>query len=246
MKVFISWSGERSKAVAHALRDWLPKVIQAIDPWMSDTDIDKGSRWSSDISVILEEAKIGIICLTSENLEAPWILFEAGALSKSLDKTYVCPYLFHVESADIEGPLVQFQMTKANKDDTSKLVYTIYQALENTALTEIQLDETFEVWWPKFEQALINIPDYQTKRKPQRSEREILEEVLELTRRQAKFNEIIQQKSDLDILREKNLGLKFKLEELEQEPKSIDTYEMFRKLINQMKTSQSEKDKEND
>ena len=92
MKVFISWSGKRSQALANMLRDWLPNVIQAIKPWMSDVDIDKGSRWSKDIALQLEESKVGIICLTPENLEAPWILFEAGALSKSLEKTYVCPF----------------------------------------------------------------------------------------------------------------------------------------------------------
>lgn len=94
MKIFISWSGSMSQAIAEALHDWLPRVIQAVQPWLSSTNIDKGARWSDDIAAQLEETKFGLICLTRENLEAPWILFEAGALSKTLDRTYVCPYLF--------------------------------------------------------------------------------------------------------------------------------------------------------
>lgn len=187
MIVFISWSGERSQALAAALRDWLPNVIQAIKPWMSDVDIDKGSRWSMDIAFQLNESKVGIICLTPENLEAPWILFEAGALSKTLEKPNVCPYLFQVEPADVKGPLVQFQATKAKKDDTRKLMSTINQALKDTALSERQLDEAFEVWWPKLEDHLKKIPDIQMKRKPMRSEREIIEEILELTREQTRI-----------------------------------------------------------
>ena len=246
MKVFISWSGEKSKTVAYALRDWLPNVIQAVEPWMSDTDLDKGSRWNSDMSSILEEAKIGIICLTPENLDAPWILFEAGALSKSLDETYVCPYLIQVESANIEGPLVQFQMTKANKNDTKKLVDTINRALEidNKALDNVQLDKTFEIWWPQLEKALKNIPDNQVKHEPQRSEREILEEILELARIQAKHRESPALDDFRKYLVEYDPQTRFKLR---PRPKKVEGVRSLFDLGEvDLKNSQSEKDKEND
>jgi hypothetical protein len=48
MKVFISWSGAQSKAAAHALKEWLPDVIQNLSPWMSDLDIAAGRRWSPE------------------------------------------------------------------------------------------------------------------------------------------------------------------------------------------------------
>ena len=44
MKVFISWSGTRSKALANALHKWLPMVLQYVEPWVSDSDIDAGER----------------------------------------------------------------------------------------------------------------------------------------------------------------------------------------------------------
>jgi hypothetical protein len=179
--VFISWSGQRSKAVAEALHRWLPKIIQATETWMSESDIDKGTRWGSEIIRYLEEAHFGLICLTPENLDAPWILFEAGAISKSLEKARVCTYLLDVSHADIEWPLAQFQHTRAEREDTRKLVHTVNRAMSD-ALRESQLDELFEVLWPELEQCLREIPDTQEKPGPQRSERELLTEMLELLR----------------------------------------------------------------
>src|ERR1035438_1143684 len=116
MDLFISWSGNRSKHAAEALCGWLPKVINALRPWLS-SDIEKGSRWSSDVASRLERAKLGIICLTPGNQHADWILFEAGALSKTVQNTYVCPLLFGLQPADVKGPLAQFQATRATKDE---------------------------------------------------------------------------------------------------------------------------------
>jgi hypothetical protein len=173
--------------MAEALRDWLPKVIQAIQPWMSAVDIERGARWSSDIAGELEQTSFGILCLTPENLEAPWIHFEAGALSKTLSKTFVCPYLFELEPADLKGPLVQFNAARANKDDTRKLVLTINDAQE-TPLAKLAIEESFELWWPKLEENLSDLPLPRSEVKSERPEREILEEILDLVREQAKVN----------------------------------------------------------
>ena len=78
--IFISWSGSRSKWVAEALREWLPRILQSARPWMSAADIEKGSRGLNEVSSGLQGMKVGLVCLTPENLNAPWILYEAGAL----------------------------------------------------------------------------------------------------------------------------------------------------------------------
>lgn len=92
--VFISWSGQRSKLAALALHRWLPSAIQAAKPWMSDKDIEKGTRGLHELSTALEGIRVGIVCLTPENLHSDWIHYEAGALSKSInDKARLCTYL---------------------------------------------------------------------------------------------------------------------------------------------------------
>jgi hypothetical protein len=115
VKVFISWSGERSKAVAEALREWLPSVIQALEPWLSAADIGGGSKWQPEIVNKLKETNVGILCLTSDNLKAPWLLFEAGALSKLSETTLVCPYLLHLEKSQVEFPLAMWRTKSFRK-----------------------------------------------------------------------------------------------------------------------------------
>src|SRR3989304_7947901 len=85
-RVFIGWSGNQSKAVAEALPSWLPRVIQAIQPFMSELDIPSGAKWQSTLDDELMTADFGIVCLTPENLSSPWVLFESGALSALKDR----------------------------------------------------------------------------------------------------------------------------------------------------------------
>jgi hypothetical protein len=186
MKVFISWSGQRSAAVADALRYWLPKVIQALEPWMSADDIEKGTRWRSGLASELEQSSVGIICLTRENLDSTWIHFEAGALSKQQQNTYVCTLLFGLEPTDVREPLAQFQHTRTTKDDLRKLISTINNALGDSKLSESELSETFEVWWPKLEERLAGIGDLVVPTTPIRPDRELLEEILEIVRSQSR------------------------------------------------------------
>lgn len=116
MKVFISWSGKTSNAVAVLLKDWLPLVIQSVDPYVSSEDIQSGSRWAAEVASELDQSAIGILCVTAANIDAPWLNFEAGALSKSIDRSRVVPFLFRMNRSDMpDGPLVQFQSVLATR-----------------------------------------------------------------------------------------------------------------------------------
>jgi hypothetical protein len=185
MDVFISWSGDRSKAAAEALHSWLPKIVNALRPWLSASDIDKGARWATDVATRLEAAKVGIICITPGNLHSDWVLFEAGALSKTLQNTYVCPLLIDLQPSDVKGPLAQFQATRATKEEIRRLLKTINSALGDSALPEPHIDEAFEVWWPKLEDQLSTLPREESVQ-PERADRDILEEILALVRSQVR------------------------------------------------------------
>ena len=79
MRVFISWSGGRSRAIAGALRDWLPAAVPGVEPWFSGEDIEAGAPWNEEILKALNETRVAVACVTPENLESAPIAFEAGA-----------------------------------------------------------------------------------------------------------------------------------------------------------------------
>jgi len=154
VKVFISWSGEKSKVTAELLDLWLKDVLQ-VDTWLSCKDIDKGSFWFNEISDQLNNTCVGIICVTKSNKDKPWILFEAGALTKGITTTNgitprVCTFLIDLLPIDIEGPLSQFNHTLPEKNELWNLVHSLNQCLAEKALAIEKLQITFDKHWPKF------------------------------------------------------------------------------------------------
>ena len=187
MKVFLSWSGEKSHKVALVFRDWLPSVIQSLVPYVSSEDIDKGTRWSTDIAKELEDSSFGILCVTKDNLTAPWLTFEAGALSKTMDKSFVVPFLFDIKSSEVDGPILQFQWTTFTEEDVKKLMKTLNKANGDGRLTDEQLEKAYKVWWPTLQTELNKLRSFKEKNKEDKGEsppssNEILEEILDLTR----------------------------------------------------------------
>jgi hypothetical protein len=185
--VFISWSGSRSLEMAKALRDWLGVVIQVAKPWISD-DMDKGSRGFHEIADALNGIKVGISCLTPENLENPWLLYEAGALSKTIDtKTRLCTFLHpSLAAAAVKPPLGIFQWTRTTKEDTRKLLATLESALSEEPRPETQLDEIHEMAWPKLANQLSKISGLEPPEPTLPSNEDMLLEILEWTRAQTR------------------------------------------------------------
>jgi len=164
MKVFLSFSGDASRNIALALRDWLPKVIQAVKPFISE-DIGKGERWSEELADELNQTNFGIICVTRYNSNKPWINFEAGAISKAIPKavkeSWVVPFLFGTERAKISEPLQQFQPAVANKDGVFSMLISLNNRLGQENLTLDLLEKEFDKWWPELEIKLREINEAQ-------------------------------------------------------------------------------------
>ncbi len=191
MKIYFAWSGDRSLEIATALGNWISQVIQAVEPWISK-EMDKGARWQEEIGSHLEEVKVGIVCLTPENLLSPWINFEAGAISKMKD-SYVCTFLLNLAPNDVHQPLSQFQHTRSEKEDIRRLLQTVNKLVgtfKEKALNERNFEEVFDTFWPRLEEQL-KVISARTATPPAREQKEILDEILTVVRGIAQRSEVV-------------------------------------------------------
>jgi hypothetical protein len=183
MKVFISWSGPKSRAAAEALRAWLPKVIQALEPFVSSHDISAGSRGENVIAAELAETDFGIVCITRANQTEPWINFEAGALAKRVGHGQVIPLALDLSLADIKRPLGQFQARTLDKSQIREVVNSLNDACAQPLVHEV-LGPTFEKWWPELDEAFteLDVVEEPGDAPTERSDGDKIDEVLQAVR----------------------------------------------------------------
>ena len=185
LKIFISWSGDESKRVALLLKPWLKKLLQATEPWMSDVDIEPGTRWSNEIANQLQDTKFGILCVTPENRSSPWLNFEAGALSIAIEDTErrVVPLLlgYDEKSALSGSPVGPFNSLLFNKADMRKLILTMNGELVQP-VDAVHLDELFDMFWPSLEKDVSAILTGKAPKAPKKTQTEMIEEILQTVR----------------------------------------------------------------
>ena len=150
MKVFLSWSGKRSYAVATEFRAWLPKIIQDCRDIYISSQTTKGDAWFSTITAALESADIGVLILTPDNQDAPWLNFEGGALLTNFDKRRLIPVLVGFKKTDYVGPMKNLQLTEFDdKEDMRSLLQAIND-MTTKPLDKDFLDEEHDLKWQAF------------------------------------------------------------------------------------------------
>jgi len=149
LNIFISWSGNLAKGVTDVLYRWLPTMFDHVKPWFSEIDIDAGSRGLTAIQERLDVSSFGIIVVTPENMDKPWLVFEAGALSRRLngDLTKVVPVLVGFDDvSQLSGsPLFQFQAVKLDEGGAKSLCLSLTRTI---GLDEAFILTRFQRGWP--------------------------------------------------------------------------------------------------
>lgn len=152
MKIFMSWSGDKSREFAGEMKIWLEQVLPGTDVWLSSEDIDKGTIWFTEIIKGLEGCNCGILCITRENHLAPWIHFEAGGMVKGLGKSRVATILLDIDYPELEQPLNQFNGLRLNRQGAWHLVKS-FNKLSDRPIKDHVLERTFEKFWGDLDSA---------------------------------------------------------------------------------------------
>jgi hypothetical protein len=123
---------------------------------MSDLDISAGERWTSALAREIERSRFAVIIVTADTANAPWILFEAGALSRLFHTAKVVPYLVDIQPNDLRGPLSQFQARRCDRDSTLDLVLRI-DAVSPSPAGPAEIARRFRKNWSSFSRHLLRV-----------------------------------------------------------------------------------------
>lgn len=148
LKVSISWSGPLAKDVAVAIRGWLPKLFDVVEAWASDVDIAAGQRSLPQVERELVGTRFGIVIVTASNQNAPWLNFEAGAMSKVVEQDSeqrVVPLLVDIaKPTELTGPLAQFHAKVLNKEGMRDCLRSVADV---AGVDHKLVDERVDKWW---------------------------------------------------------------------------------------------------
>jgi hypothetical protein len=126
-------------------------------PWTSAQNVAGGSFWHEELWNALKTARLGVLCLTPDNVESKWIHFEGGAIARSFGRTFACPYLLNVDPSQVSVPLGHLQCLKANEQDTLHLVKAINATLRVGKLNHEMLLASFMAHWPALRSTLEKV-----------------------------------------------------------------------------------------
>ncbi|WP_072807533.1 TIR domain-containing protein [Rhodococcoides yunnanense] len=180
--VFISWSGELARAVAEVLQEWLPTLMDDVDPWVSSVSIQAGMHWLGQVNARLDTAVFGIVLVTLENKGKEWLNFEAGALGQrfvGIERGRVVPITVDFTSAtELPTTLSQFQAVPMDRDGLWRAAKSLAESLgKNESSVQRRFDGSWDDLKAKLDAALEVEPSA-----PPRTIESKVDELLQSTR----------------------------------------------------------------
>ncbi|MBI5521831.1 MAG: TIR domain-containing protein [Desulfarculus sp.] len=162
MKVFISWSGELSRVAAEKFNLWISSAFNTeyAEFIISTTALHPGDRWRIFLDRQLSESDVAIIFLTRESRKAPWVLFEAGAVGKSVGSR-IFPILVDISFSEVPNPFEPFQSIELlNGLKMWELALQIRMMVykeHGFKVPELELKKSFDQWYEGYRKEIQKV-----------------------------------------------------------------------------------------
>lgn len=144
-KLFISWSKASTRGIADSLARHLELMLPRQEVFVSTRDITLGENFRNVIDEQLKSSSFALICVNSENIKEPWLHYEAGAISATIEKAHIIPLLFDGDFEIIKDtPLGVFHAIKYDKE-------AIRQIVDLVSDDKTRAQEYFKKFWPDLE-----------------------------------------------------------------------------------------------
>jgi hypothetical protein len=229
VKIFVSWSGDRSKSLATLLKTWMPNVLATAEIWLSDVDIQKGVQWMNAITAAASTSDAGLVVITPENVGSPWINFEAGAMVRSFGDERLCPLLLGLNKADLPTPLGGYNATAVeSRDDFEKLVLSLRPGEIPEPVARHAFAREWDAMNEQVQVLLRQKPEEDAP--PARTEEDKIDEILDHIRSQARSERVQKHRSrnlrsNTSTVRGVRLAMQDYIFDLYQDAEAIPDYQ---------------------
>lgn len=154
VRVFVSWSGDKSLLLAEKLVEWLPTIVPAAHVFYSP-DIGGGDVWFQRLYTELRSAQFGIVCVSKESSRSQWLHFELGALWRHRAgrnrNVPVFPLLLDIAPRELTGPLALLQAKQFSESVFRELCA---QIAKKTNLSDERFGKNFKAAWGQIQSDL--------------------------------------------------------------------------------------------
>ncbi|MDQ0277520.1 hypothetical protein QO003_001823 [Arthrobacter silviterrae] len=160
-------------------------MFDVAEPWIS-TENKAGTLWLPEIDKSLSDTDFGIVCVSKSNQHAPWLNFEAGALSRKVaGKRELMPVLLidFEKTGEVNGPVTSFQMKFANQDGFLEIMEALNSSERGPKIDSAILAERVGHLWPSIEAEVAKVKaGIESKNVAERSDSDKIDELLEVVR----------------------------------------------------------------
>lgn len=149
-RLYLCWSKGLGRLIAGEFRSWIKANMGTwVQPFFSELDIEGGELWSERIMGELARTRRGIVFVTREMADAPFVMFEAGALAKEFKQARVVPVLVDILPSELPGALKMLQGKAFDHDEILRVLLKLVPGISKDTRKHARLALAFHTWWPK-------------------------------------------------------------------------------------------------